>query len=154
MTLEYRLGIETSMINEGADKNMTADLQPEQIVQFTYKSGEYIGRIHELRTGKAVIEVMAVLKHPKQGDLHHHRRPGEPSMFHQRKALAQREKALVPLPFIKPYDGEVPNYVESLRAALHAEIAYLRGLGDDAYAQQALAHLAELERDYAVMYQY
>jgi len=131
---------------------MTTDIQAGQIVQFSYKSGDYIGRVHEWRSGKAVIEVMAVLKHPKQGDLHHHRRAGEPVMFHQRKALAEREKALVPMPYIKPYDGVVPGYAESLRAALAAEIAYLRGLGDDAYAQQALAHLMELERDYSVMY--
>jgi len=131
---------------------MTTDIEAGQIVQFTYKSGDYIGCVHEWRTGKAVIEVMAVLKHPMQGDLHHHRRAGEPVMFHQRKALAEREKALVPLPFIKPYEGEVPEYRESLRAALAAEIAYLRGLGDDAYAQQALAHLTELEREYSVTY--
>jgi Kinase associated protein B. len=131
---------------------MTADIQEGQIVRFTYKSGDYIGRVCEMRTGKAVIEVMAVLRHPKQGDLHHHRRDGAPVMFHQRKALAEREKALVPMPFIQPYEGEVPGYAESLKVALAAEIAYLRGLGDDAYAQQALRHLSELERDYSVTY--
>lgn len=116
---------------------------------FCYKSGTYVGRIHEIRpSGKAVIEVSAVLQHPKQGDLHS-RGSDEISIFHQRKALAHREKALVPMPFIRAYEGEqVPDYNESLRAALQAEIDRCRSLGDDEYAVQALMHLQELEQDY------
>lgn len=122
------------------------DLQVGELVQIMYKSGEYIGQIYEIRGSKAVVEVKAVLKHPKQGDLH---QPGQAdvAMFHQRKALSYREKALVPFPFIKKYTGEVPEYEASLKQALQEEKASLSERAD-AYATKALALLTELEQEY------
>lgn len=116
-------------------------------VTVTYKSGEYIGVVEELRQPKAVVRIVAVRKHPTQGDLHHPHQT-EAGFFHQRRALSHNEKALVPLAFISLYDGEVPEYQPSLLQALDAEIAYYRGFGDDQFAQQALNHLYELRDEY------
>lgn len=124
----------------------TQDLKVGDLVTFIYKSGEYIGHIYELRGSKAVIEVKAVLRHPKQGDLHR-RGQADVEMFHQRRALSYREKSLVPSPFIKKYSGEVPDYETSLRHALQEEMAQLRKQAD-AYAEKALASLLELEQEY------
>lgn len=45
--------------------------QPGQIVTASYKTGEYIGEVIELMsTGKAAVRILAVVKHPAQGDLH------------------------------------------------------------------------------------
>lgn len=116
-------------------------------VVFFYKSGKYIGEVAD-QPGltKLPVRVLAVLKHPAQGDIHH---PGQAdvSMFHQRKALAYQEIAAVPPQVIQPFDGDIPDYRESLKTALDKEIDKLEGK-QDAYAQQALAELYELRKEY------
>src|SRR5690625_6220440 len=66
-------------------------VQVNDIVKARYNSGEYIGRVLEERGNFLLVEVLAVLEHPQQGDLHH---LGEVDgvAFHERKALAYREK--------------------------------------------------------------
>jgi len=127
----------------------TRDLQQGEIVAFTYKSGAYIGSIYELRPNRAVVEVLAVLEHPKQGDLHQ-RNQADVAMFHQRKALSHREKALVPYPFVKRHEGAVPDYTESLRMAVDLEIGRLQQMepDTDVYAQRAIELLLDLKTDY------
>ncbi|AQR77159.1 sporulation phosphorelay system protein KapB [Paenibacillus larvae] len=116
-------------------------------VVFFYKSGKYIGEIAD-QPGltKLPVRVLAVLKHPAQGDIHY---PGQVdvSMFHQRKALAYQEIAAVPPQVIQPFDGDIPDYEESLEAALNKEITKLEGK-QDAYARQALTELSELKKEY------
>lgn len=108
-------------------------------VVFFYKSGKYIGEIAD-QPGltKLPVRVLAVLKHPAQVDV---------SMFHQRKALAYQEIAAVPPQVIQPFDGDIPDYEESLEAALNKEITKLEGK-QDAYARQALTELSELKKEY------
>ncbi|UUZ94649.1 kinase-associated lipoprotein B [Paenibacillus sp. P25] len=91
-------------------------------VRAAYKTGEYIGEIAEAPSAvKAAVRILAVVKHPTQGDLHN---PMDPDVgfFHQRRALAKGEIALMPLETIRPYHGEVPDYEESLRQALYFEL--------------------------------
>jgi kinase-associated protein B len=117
-----------------------------QKVTAAYKSGQYIGEIVELTSAKkAAVQILAVLRHPAQGDLH---QPMDPDVafFHQRRALSYREIALMPLDTIKPYHGEIPDYQESLRQALEAEMQFLRKT--EQWVKKALHELEQLSKEY------
>ncbi|WP_409346964.1 sporulation phosphorelay system protein KapB [Paenibacillus sp. MBLB4367] len=116
-----------------------------QMVRAGYKTGEYVGEIVELSAEKAAVRVLAVLRHPTQGDLH---RPMNPDVgfFHQRRALAFQEIALMPLQTLEPYSQRVPEYRESLEKAIQSEIdAFHRTLR---FAERSLEELEALKRDY------
>jgi kinase-associated protein B len=119
---------------------------PGDLVKATYKSGEYIGEIVEMTRSKAAVKVLAVLKHPAQGDLHH---PYEVDgvMFLQRKALSYQEIALMPQYSLHAFSGEVPEYRESLLAALEEEMATCRKLAR--WGQRSLEELELLQQEYA-----
>lgn len=87
------------------------------IVQTKYNSGVYVGKVIEDRRNFWLVEVQAVLKHPEQGDLHH---PNEVEgvAFHERKALAYREKMNARKRDTIKYDKDVPNYEQSLKNAI------------------------------------
>jgi kinase-associated protein B len=116
------------------------------LVKASYKSGEYIGEIVEMTRSKAAVKVLAVLKHPAQGDLHH---PYEVDgvLFLQRKALSYQEIALMPQYSLFAYSGEVPEYRESLLTALEAEMAMCRKLAQ--WGQRSLQELEQLAQEYA-----
>lgn len=123
------------------------------IVEAVYKSGVYVGEVVGFsdRTPRAKVRVMAVLRHPEQGDLH---RKGDVNveMFHERKALSEREVALVPLRDMRNFDGEIPDYRASLKSALEDEIRRLeQELANPAqgeWARASLAHLYRLKAEY------
>ncbi|GIP37282.1 kinase-associated lipoprotein B [Paenibacillus sp. J31TS4] len=125
--------------------------KPGDWVTASYKTGIYIGQVVEWNEAKqkAAVEVKAVVKHPDQGNLH---QPGraDVAFFHQRKALAQREIAWMPLDTLLPYEGEAPDYRDSLRLAVDRQKAELKELAEEraAYAAKALHELEDLERDY------
>ena len=83
-----------------------------------YNSGEYICTYEEDRGNFALVKVLAVLKHPDQGDLHN---PGqvEGVAFFERKALAHRELINARKRMMSPYDGVVPAYDDSLGENFH-----------------------------------
>lgn len=83
-----------------------------------YNSGEYICTYEEDRGNFALVKVLAVLKHPDQGDLHN---PGqvEGVAFFERKALAHRELINARKRMMSPYDGVVPAYDDSLKKAYY-----------------------------------
>ena len=87
------------------------EIQIGERVKAVYNSGVYIGEVigFSERMPKAKVRVLAVLKHPDQGDLHHPRQANV-AMFHVRKALAEREVALVFLRHLEPYEGSIPDY--------------------------------------------
>lgn len=120
-----------------------ADVAIGDIVQAHYNSGTYIGKVIEDRGKQYLIEVLAVTKHPLQGDLHN---PGkvENVFFHERKALAFHEKTNVKKPAVKPFDGEVPAYGESLKEAVEAYRKKLEA-EDSAFNKAALNALNHLE---------
>jgi len=123
-----------------------ATLQPGDIVQAHYKTGKYIGEIMEDRGHVYLVKVLAVLKHPQQGDLHN---PGQTDdvFFHQRKALARNEKANISKSSLSEYEGEIPDYQDSLREALDKLKQKLSAKEDD-FSDQAQQQLEDLENRY------
>ncbi|HEY0827222.1 MAG TPA: sporulation phosphorelay system protein KapB [Bacilli bacterium] len=115
------------------------------IVKASYKSGEYIGEIVQYSEPKAVVKILAVLKHPEQGDLHHPMEVDVP-MFHQRRALAFQERALIPLSSIQLYPYQVPGYNTSLKEALETEMALLHKT--ELWARRCQEELASLQQEY------
>lgn len=116
------------------------------IATTTYKTGQYIAEVMERSDDKALVKVLAVLRHPTQGDLHN---PGksENVMFQQRRALAQYEKTWVHPRSLQLYQGTVPDYKDSLAEALNAEIEKLNGQ-DNQWAQRSIEQLKVLKHDY------
>ncbi|QHW30875.1 kinase [Paenibacillus rhizovicinus] len=115
------------------------------IVAFTNKTGRYAGEVMEINGPRALVKVLAVLKHPEQGDLHNPYNPDVP-MFHERRALSYTEKTNVLFGEIEPFYGEVPDYKESRARALAAEIEGLDRL--KRWAERGLDALRTLEKEY------
>ncbi|MFD2616756.1 sporulation phosphorelay system protein KapB [Terrilactibacillus laevilacticus] len=123
------------------------ELNVNGLVYARYKTGKYVAKIIQLDVNHAIVEILAVLTHPTQGDLHH---PNEVSvpLFHQRKALSFHEKARVPLHTCTPFDEDViPDYEESLKSALKKISSKLKKR-DDAWSSESLKQLRDLENDY------
>ncbi|MFB5284443.1 kinase-associated lipoprotein B [Peribacillus sp. Hz7] len=117
-----------------------------EIVTAINKTGKYIGEITEDRGNAYLVRILAVLKHPMQGDLHNPRQT-EVTMFHQRRALAYREQTNVPKNMVKPYEGEIPDYQASLREAVTTMKEALTKEETD-FNKLSLQQLEELEADY------
>jgi kinase-associated protein B len=122
-------------------------LQVGDRVIASYKTGEYAGEIVELRNGgKAAVQVLAVVKHPDQGDLHHPMNPDVP-FFHQRRALAYQEIALMPISAMRKYEGIIPDYKLSLLQSIDREMT---GLDQTRrWIDKSLQELAALRAEYA-----
>ncbi|MFC5404984.1 sporulation phosphorelay system protein KapB [Cohnella soli] len=116
-----------------------------QLVRISYKTGEYVGEAIEEDGRRTLVKVLAVLRHPTQGDLHSEFDPDAP-IFHERKALAYTEKTWVPSQTVKPYGGALPDYPTSLKTALEAEVARIDGLRR--WAEKCLEKLDEARKDY------
>ncbi len=121
-------------------------LQVGDIVTGIYKTGKYIGQITNIRPQHYLVKVLAVLKHPMQGDLHNPKEADVP-MFHERRALAYREQTNIPMQMVKPYDGEIPEYKASLQAALEKQMKELQEDGSP-WAKKCLQNLESLKLDY------
>ncbi|MED1562532.1 kinase [Alkalihalobacillus alcalophilus ATCC 27647 = CGMCC 1.3604] len=119
-----------------------------QIVQAVYKTGVYIGECLQVKEAenKALVKVVAVKKHPQQGDLHHPKQT-EGVFFHERKALAQFEKAWMPLSSLKSYQGEVLEYKESLSIAWNQLHEKLKSEETD-FNLKSLEKLNDLKKEY------
>ncbi|MHA6483012.1 sporulation phosphorelay system protein KapB [Paenibacillus sp. strain BS8-2] len=128
------------MINREAN-----DLQAGDIVQAEVRSGRYIAELMEINGPRALVKVLAVLEHPEQGDLHQPYNPDVP-MFHERRALSYTEKTTVLLRDIAPHTGDVPNYYESLKAAVMGSIQALDRL--NRWTGKALESIRQLEKEY------
>ncbi|HEX7065052.1 MAG TPA: sporulation phosphorelay system protein KapB [Bacillales bacterium] len=122
-----------------------SQLSSGDIVTAIYKTGKYIGELVEWGSDKALVKVLAVRRHPTQGDLHS---PGRVDVaFQQRRALALYEKTWVHPASVKRYEEEVPDYKESLREALEAEVTKLKEKGDP-WAERSIEQLEDLKKDY------
>ena len=127
---------------------MSNDIQVGSIVETEYNSGIYIGKVIEERRKAWLIEVQAIKKHPTQGDLHNpDQTQGQEVAFHERKALAHREKLNGPRRKTKIYLGEVPNYIDSLKNAFN-ELKEQLQARNDAYGDLALEKLADLDKSF------
>lgn len=96
---------------------MSQKFEVGQLVTGIYKTGKYIGEITVVREANYVMRVLAVLKHPQQGDLHHPKSV-DVGFFHVRPALAFREQVNIQPVYVKLYEGEVPTYEDSLKKAV------------------------------------
>ena len=123
-----------------------AELSVGDIVQTTYNSGTYIGEMVEDKGNFALIQVLAVVKHPTQGDLHN-RGQAEGVAFHERKALAYKEKMNARKRQTKLYQEEVPDYAASLKQAVESYKAVLKE-DDTLFNQRSLEKIADLEEHY------
>lgn len=121
-----------------------------EFVRAFYKTGVYIGELVDRQENmqRALVKVLAVLKHPTQGDLHNPKMVDVP-LFHQRKALAQFEKTWVPLSQLKSYDGDVPDYKSSLLQAVHVQQKSLED-DDSDWAKVCLDKLEECKKEYGL----
>ncbi|MFP7297408.1 kinase-associated lipoprotein B [Neobacillus niacini] len=123
-----------------------SELQIGDIVTGIYKTGKYIGEITEVRHQHYLVRVLGVVKHPMQGDLHNPKE-ADVLIFHERKALSYREQTNIPKQMVKPFNEEVPDYLDSLRKAVDKMKADLTETGTP-WADMSLKSLASLEKDY------
>ncbi|TDM03757.1 sporulation phosphorelay system protein KapB [Macrococcus carouselicus] len=113
--------------------------------QLPFKTGRYVVEQLGDHPNGTLVQVLAVIHHPKQGDLH---APDEsPVFFHERKALAYREKRIVHPNLLKPFDEELPHYNESLKAAVLRLEEKLQAEDTD-YNRQARRALSNLKDEY------
>ena len=80
---------------KGGKAMPVAEVKIGDIVTAINKTGKYIGEVTEDRNNAYLVRILAVLKHPMQGDLHNPKQT-DVAMFHQRRALAYREQTNVP----------------------------------------------------------
>ncbi|WP_066068012.1 kinase-associated lipoprotein B [Neobacillus soli] len=123
-----------------------SELQIGEIVTAIYKTGKYIGEITEVRPQHYLVRVLAVLKHPMQGDLHSPK-DADVLIFHERRALSYREQANIPYKMVKPFENEVPDYLDSLKAAVAKMKKELTETSSE-WANMSLKAMESLERDY------
>ncbi|MFC7322155.1 kinase-associated lipoprotein B [Halobacillus campisalis] len=117
------------------------------LVKAHYKTGIYIGEFLEERNNAHLVKVLAVDKHPMQGDLHN---PGQTSevFFHQRKALSFQEKANINKQAVEAYDSkEAPDYYTSLLDSVE-KLKNKLTRRETEFNQQALHQLEDLETQY------
>ena len=124
-------------------------MEPFQVgdkVTAIYKTGKYMGEITGLRPEHYLVKVLAVVKHPLQGDLHH---PKEVNVafFHERKALSYLEQANIPKKMVKHFEDEVPDYEASLKLAIRNFKLELEG-DSSPFAELSLKNIESLEKDY------
>lgn len=122
---------------------MTEHLQIGEMVKTSYNSGEYIGKIIDDKRNFWLVEILAVVTHPTQGDLHQ-RGEVEGVAFHERKALAFREKTNARKRDTVKYDGAVPNYAQSLKQAVTKIKTELKK-EDTPFNQLSLEKITDLE---------
>ena len=122
------------------------DLQIGDRVSAIYKTGKYLGEITDIRPQHYLVRVLAVVKHPNQGDLHSPKSM-EVGFFHERRALAYREQANIPMKMVKPYAEELPDYKHSLKNAVEK---LKQELDEEAspWGEKCLDLLHSLEKDY------
>lgn len=116
-----------------------------EIVKVGNKTGEYVGEVVDRDERRVLVSILAVLKHPTQGDLHHPYDPDVP-IFHERRALSYTEKVWIPAQAAEPYRGEPPAYGESLRRALAEETERIDRL--NRWSARCLEQLGTLRKDY------
>ncbi len=111
-----------------------------------YKTGKYIGEVTDIRPQHYLVRVLAVLKHPMQGDLHHPK-DANVAIFHERKALAFREQANIPKQMVRSFSDGIPDYSQSLREAIGKMKAELKAAGAP-WGERSLDIIYSLEKEY------
>lgn len=123
-----------------------SELQVGETVTAIYKTGKYIGEITDIHPQHYLVRVLAVVKHPMQGDLHNPKE-ADVLIFHERHALSYREQANIPKQMVKPFEEDVPDYQASLKVAV---VKMKNELTDNPtpWAEMSLKMIESLEKDY------
>jgi kinase-associated protein B len=127
---------------------VVSELQIGEIVTAIYKTGKYIGEITDVRPQHYLVRVLAVLKHPMQGDLHNPK-DADVLIFHERRALSYREQANIPTKMVKPFENEVPDYLTSLKEAVGKMKKELEETHTQ-WAEMSIKAFESLEKDYKI----
>ncbi|MEK3887709.1 kinase-associated lipoprotein B [Bacillus sp. FSL K6-3431] len=122
-----------------------------QIVKVFNKTGTYIGEITGIREDSYTVRMLAVLTHPRQGDLHNPNQIDVP-FFHERKALAFREQANIPMNMVHPFEESIPDYRSSLLVAVRKLAEKLEAKPEDPFNIKSLKALSEVIKEYELMY--
>jgi kinase-associated protein B len=138
--------LDQSMIRKGEYKMADSIFKVGEKVTAIYKTGKYIGEITEDRPNAYLVRVLAVVKHPMQGDLHNPKQT-DVSLFHQRRALAYKEQTNVPKNMVKSFEGEIPDYTQSLKEAVE-QMKVILNEKDSEWNSKSLEMIAGLEKDY------
>ncbi|MEH7237263.1 kinase-associated lipoprotein B [Bacillus sp. JJ1562] len=125
---------------------MSNEFKVGDIVTGIYKTGKYIGEITVIKPEHYLVKVMAVLKHPMQGDIHSPKEVNVP-LFQERRALAFNEQTNVPKKMVRTYSGDVPAYKDSLKVAVEKTKNELETEGTE-WALRSLENMKVLELDY------
>jgi kinase-associated protein B len=123
-----------------------SEIKMGDTVTAIYKTGKYIGEVTEERAQAYLVRVLAVAKHPMQGDLHSPK-SADVLVFHERRALAFREQANIPKQMVKPYEEKVPDYQDSLKEAVEKMKKELMETSSE-WADMSLKMIDSLELDY------
>ena len=123
-----------------------SELKIGDTVTAIYKTGKYIGEITEERPQHYLVRVLAVVKHPMQGDLHSPK-SADVLVFHERRALSFREQANIPKQMVKLYKENVPDYLVSLEEAVNSAKKELIETSSE-WADRSLKMFDSLEQDY------
>ncbi|KRG15224.1 kinase-associated lipoprotein B [Lederbergia galactosidilytica] len=121
------------------------------IIVTNKKTGKYIGEITAIQGDMLTVRILAVLNHPRQGDLHNPLQADVP-FFHERKALAYREQTNIQARIAKAYEGEIPDYKDSLKKAFQTYKEKLKTEPEEAYNKLALQALDSIAKEYTLMY--
>ena len=122
-----------------------------QIVTAFNKTGKYIGELTTINPNTYTVRILAVLTHPRQGDLHNPNQVDVP-FFHERKALAFREQANIPANMVRPYDGDVPDYRESLKVSVSKLSTELESKLENPFNIRSIEALNGVIKEYELMY--
>ena len=125
-------------------------VQTGKLVKAFYKTGAYIGLVTEDKGSHAVVQIKEVTKHPRQGDLHHPNEVDVP-LFHERKALSFNERANIPFSMIKPFEGEIGDYFESLKATV-LELEKDLSRKHTPFSEKSRMALDGVKKEYELMY--
>ena len=123
-----------------------SEIKTGDTVTAIYKTGKYIGEVTEERPQHYLVRVLAVVKHPMQGDLHSPK-SADVLVFHERRALSYREQANIPKQMVKPFEENIPDYQDSLREAVEKLKKELSEKPSE-WANMSLKMLDSLEHDY------
>lgn len=114
------------------------------LYRFSHKTGTYGVTIKEDSDHQVLVQIEQVIKHPKQGDLHH---PGETEgvFFHERRALSHYEKRYATRSQLRDFNVEEMKYEDSLQQAITQMENELKQQHTE-YAKLALDNLNSLKK--------
>ncbi|MEQ6028579.1 sporulation phosphorelay system protein KapB [Staphylococcus saccharolyticus] len=120
------------------------------LYRFSHKTGSYGVSIKEDDGDQILVQVEQVIKHPKQGELHHPKKI-EGVFFHERKALSHFEKRYATRSQLREFNVETMSYEDSLQQAITNFEQQLKA-DDSAHACLSLRSLDQLKEDYSIQY--